>query len=75
MGGAIRGSSGSAVRADAGAIANDQYPDHKFGVGRRSAHLAVIRGEATLQLGKISEAVDGTQQVFGQHMGVEGEVA
>ena len=45
-------------------VANQQHPDHQFGIGRGSPDGAVERRQMTSDVCKINEAINGPQQMI-----------
>src|SRR5512145_3215703 len=60
--------------ADAKAIADDQYPDHQFGIDRWPTHRAVEGGQLPPQLAKLDEPVDRPQQMVSGNVPFEREL-
>jgi hypothetical protein len=56
------------LRANAEAIADDQHPDHQFGIDRRAPHRAVERRQLSPQLTKLHEPIDRAQQMIGWYV-------
>ena len=63
-----------ALRANAHDIADDQHPDHQFGIDRGAADGAVEGTKAGADAGQVDEPVDRTKQVISRHMPVEIEL-
>src|SRR5208282_6465745 len=62
------------LRANAKAVADEQHPDHQFGIGRWSPHRAVERGQTPSQLTKLDEPVDRSQQMIGRYVAFQREL-
>jgi hypothetical protein len=62
-----------ALRADAGAVANDQHPDHQLRIDGGTARVAVERCEVLVQITKVQDPVDIAQQVIARDVIVEVE--
>ena len=59
------------LRADAGAVADEQHPDHQFGINRGPARCAVERRQMSPQPIEVEETIDGTQHVIGGNVAVQ----
>jgi len=61
----------SPFRPDAEAIANDQHPDHQFGIDRRPPDRTVEGRQLAANLRQVDKAIDRPHQVITRHMPVE----
>ena len=59
------------LRADAEAVADEQHPDHQFGINRGPACCTVERRQMPPQPIEIDEAIDGTQHVIGGNVVIQ----
>src|SRR5437762_13312105 len=62
------------LRADAEAIADNQYADHQLGIDRRPAHAAVKRRQLPSQVAKFDEPINRPQQMIRWNMPIEREL-
>src|SRR5689334_10233551 len=60
--------------ADAEAVADEQHPDHQFGIDRGPANGAVERSQLPPQLAELHKSVDRAQQMIGWNMPFEREL-
>jgi hypothetical protein len=66
--------SGAPCRADAEAIADNQYSDHQLGINRRPAHAAVKRRQLPPQTTKLNEPIDRPQPMISRNVPFEREL-
>ena len=52
-------------------IANDQHPDHEFGVDRRSAGVTVKAAHIVVQTIQIQKAINSPEKMVGRDMRLE----
>src|SRR3954468_24749290 len=62
------------LRADAEAIADQQHPDHQFGIDRRAPDHAVERCELAPQFTKLDEPIDRAQQMISGNVPLQREL-
>jgi hypothetical protein len=55
-------------------IADDQHPDHQFGIDGRSAHRALELREMPPQIGEVDKAIDRAKHVIGWHVRLQTEL-
>lgn len=60
-----------ALGANAESLSDDQHPDHRFGIDRRTPGRAVEPREVRPQFGEVDEAIDRPAQVIGRHGGLD----
>lgn len=61
------------LRTDAHAVADDQHPDHQFGIDGGPARLAVEGPQMRADAGQVNEEVDRTQKVRVRNVILEAE--
>jgi len=54
----------STLRTNAEAVADQQHPHHQLRIDRRTAGVAVERGELLAQLSQIEEPIDAAEQMI-----------
>ena len=59
------------LRSDAEAVADQEHPDHQFGIDRRSADATVERRQVPPNLLKVNKPVNRPEQMVGGYMLLE----
>src|SRR3974390_76360 len=63
----------SPLRANPKTVTNDQHPNHQLRIDRRSARVAIKRGEVGAQICEIEKLINAAKQMIGRNVVVKVE--